>query len=195
MARRNEHSLDEIRGMILNAAESIIINEGYSALTVRKVTQKIGYTVASIYMVFTSMAELVLQIKISTLADLSKKLQLVPNANPEQHINELANTYLHFAVKNYNRWSMIYMLNGQSNEEYQQITNQLYSSIETDLALLVRNCSPQLIKQAARTLWNSIHGICSLSLTDLEKVDIHDVEKDIKLLVDNFVAGWKYKSP
>ncbi|MCX7099960.1 MAG: TetR family transcriptional regulator [Methylobacter sp.] len=49
MARRNEHSLDEIREMILDAAESIIINEGYSALTVRKITKKIGYTVASIY--------------------------------------------------------------------------------------------------------------------------------------------------
>ena len=48
MARRSEHSLEQIKEMVLNAAETIIIEDGAQALTVRKVALEIGYTVGNI---------------------------------------------------------------------------------------------------------------------------------------------------
>ncbi len=191
MARRNEHSMDEIKEMILDAAETIIINEGYPALTVRKIALDIGYTVASIYMVFTNMADLILHIKSNTVDDLNKQLQQTPNCASEQFITELGKTYLHFAVKNFNRWSMIYVADTQNHQTYQQKLTHLYSPLATQLGILAPDCSAQQSQQAARTLWCGIHGICSLHLNEnLDAADIEHAEQSIVLLVENFIDGW-----
>lgn len=191
MARRNKHSLEEIREMVLDAAETIIINEGYSALTVRKVAMEIGYTVASIYMVFTNMADLVMHIKANTMDELTKQLQQVSGGAPERQIVELAKTYLQFAVKNHNRWNMIFVQDTQLPEWYRQKINLIFGLLETQFALLAPNCSTQQSKQAARVLWSGVHGICTLSLTDkLDIAGFDDIENAIKLLVENFIKGW-----
>lgn len=191
MARRNEHSLDEIKEMVLDAAETIIIHEGYSALTVRKIAKEIGYTVASIYMVFANMAELTLYIKFNTIDDLNRELQQVSNCAPEQYITELTRSYLHFAVKNFNRWSMIFVQDDNNPEVYQEKINLIFSPLEAQFALLAPYSPEQHSKQAARTLWSGVHGICVLSLTGrLDAVAINDVENAIVLLVESFIGGW-----
>jgi AcrR family transcriptional regulator len=191
MARRNKHSLEEIREMVLDAAETIIINEGYSALTVRKVAMEIGYTVASIYMVFTNMADLVMHIKANTMDELTKQLQQVSGGAPERQIVELAKAYLQFAVKNHNRWNMIFVQDTELPEWYRQKINLIFGLLEAQFALLAPSCSTQQSKQAARALWSGVHGICTLSLTDkLDIAGFDDIENAIKLLVENFIKGW-----
>ena len=191
MARRSEHSLDEIKEMVLDAAETIVINEGYSALTVRKIAMEVGYTVGSIYMVFANMADLVTHIKANTMDDLSAQLQQLPNCAPERYIAELAKAYLKFAEQNFNRWSLIFMRNGDVPEWYQQKVDQVFSRIEAQFARLAPSCSAQQSKQAARVLWSGVHGICTLSLTGKQDtVDINDIENAIVLLVESFIGGW-----
>lgn len=191
MARRNKHSLEEIKEMILDAAETIIINEGYSALTVRKIAMEIGYTVASIYMVFTNMADLALHIKANTIDELTGQLQQIPVTDPERQVAELAKAYLKFAAKNLNRWNMIFAQDTEYPEWYRQKINLLFSLSEAQFALLAPDCSTQQSKLAARVLWSGVHGICTLSLTrELDAKSIEDVEDAVVLLVENFINGW-----
>ena len=51
MARRSDHSRDEIREMALNAAKTIVEREGAAALSTRKIANEIGYTAGSLYLV------------------------------------------------------------------------------------------------------------------------------------------------
>ncbi len=191
MARRNKHSLEEIREMVLDAAETIIINEGYSALTVRKIATDIGYTVGSIYMVFANMADLVTHIKANTVDELIGQLQQVPDCIPERYIAELSKAYLKFADRNFNRWSMIFAQDAEIPEWYQQKINLIFSQIETQFAQLEPDCTTQQHKLAAQALWSGVHGICTLSLTgNLDAADINDVEDAIVLLVESFIGGW-----
>lgn len=196
MARRNQHSPEEIRKMVLDAAETIIINEGYSALTVRRVAMDIGYTVGSVYMVFDNVADLVMHIKANTVDNLNERLQQVPDCVPEQYIAELAKAYLQFASRNFNRWSMIFVQDAEIPEWYQDKIDQVFSQIKTQLAKLAPNCSAQQHKQAARALWNGVHGICTLSLTGKQNAeDIDEVENTITLLVESFIGGWVASLP
>jgi AcrR family transcriptional regulator len=191
MARRNKHSLDEIREMVLDAAETIIINEGYSALTARRIAMEIGYTVGSIYMVFANMADLVVHINAGTLDDLTEQMQQTPNCTPEQNIADLAKTYVEFASRNFNRWSMIFVKNAGIPEWYQEKIKQMFSLAEAQFAQLAPSCSAQQGKQAARVLWSGVHGICILSLTrELDAVAIKDIEDAVALLVKSFIGGW-----
>lgn len=191
MARRNQHSQDEIREMVLDAAETIVVNEGYPSLTVRRIAIEIGYTVASIYMVFANMSDLVLHIKANTVDDLNEQLQQLPDCPPEQHIAELAKAYLKFADLNFNRWRMIFAQDTKSPEWYLEKISRLFSRVEAQFAQLAPNRSARQNKQAARALWSGIHGICTLSLTgEQDAEEISDVENTIILLVESFIAGW-----
>ncbi|MDO9048337.1 MAG: TetR family transcriptional regulator [Methylobacter sp.] len=191
MARRNKHSLDEIREMVLDAAKIIITNEGYSALTVRRIAMEIGYTVGSIYMVFANMADLVMHINASTVDDLTEQLRQVPDCVPEQYIAELAKAYLKFAGRNFNRWSMIFVRDTEIPEWYQEKIRQLFSPVEAQFAQLAPSCSAQQGKQAAQALWSGVHGICILSLTrEPDAAGIKDVEDAVVLLVKSFIGGW-----
>jgi AcrR family transcriptional regulator len=193
MAKRNQHSLEEIRVMVLNATKTIITNEGYSALTARKIAMNIGYTVGSIYMVFANMADLVMHIKANTMDELFEQLQQVPDCPPEQHIANLSKAYLQFASRNFNRWSMIYAQDqdGETPEWYRQKINLIFSLIDTRFAQLAPDCTTQQHKLAAQALWGGIHGICTVSLTgDLDAADINNIEDAILLLVESFIAGW-----
>lgn len=189
MTRRNQHSQDEIKKMILNAAETIIINEGYSALTVRKIAMNIGYTVASIYMVFANMADLIQHLKTKTLDDLNAQLQQVSDGPPKQQLRELANNYLQFASQHFNRWALLFNQENRPAEGYQDI----YSLFETQFTLLLPGCSAQQKQLAARTLWAGIHGICVLSLShEQDETRVNNAEDSIMLLVESFIKGWMH---
>jgi len=191
MARRSEHSLEEIRVMVLNAAEAIVINEGYPALKMRRIAKEIGYTVGSIYMVFTNMADLITHIKARTLDDMAAQLQQVQYGAPEQCIAELARVYLSYASQNFNRWSMVFVQDAEIPEWYQEKVDHVFSRVEAQIAKLAPQCSAQQSKQAARALWSGIHGICILSLTGkLDVAGIKEVENTVALLVENFIGGW-----
>ena len=191
MAKRNQHSLEEIREMVLDATKTIISNEGYSALTVRKIAMNIGYTVGSIYMVFANMADLIMHIKANTMDELFEQLQQVPDCPPEQHIANLSKAYLQFASRNFNRWSMIYAQDGETPEWYQHKISLIFSLIETRFSQLAPDCTSQQHKLAAQALGSSIHGICTVSLTgDMDAEDINEIENAISLLIESFIAGW-----
>jgi AcrR family transcriptional regulator len=177
--------------MVLAAAETIIVDEGSSALTARRIAMNIGYTVGSIYMVFDSMADLVMHINAGTVDALTGQMQQVPDGTPEQHITELAKTYVAFADQNFNRWSMIFVRDNKLPEWYQQKIKQIFSLVEAQFARLAPNGSTQQNRLAANALWSGIHGICSLSLShDPDATNIKEVEDTVVLLAKNFIDGW-----
>ncbi len=197
MARRSEHSQDEIKEMVLQAAETIVVEQGFYKLKVRSVAMEIGYTVGSIYMVFDNMADLIMHVKGRTLDDIAEQLNAVDNSStPEQAIVLLATTYLSFARDNFNRWRMIFehqLAEGETVPDwYQQKVNQIFSLVELQFKLLAAKHTDEQSKQAARALWSGVHGICTLSLTGkLDLLGVDNIENTVVLLVDNFINGWK----
>jgi AcrR family transcriptional regulator len=195
MARRSEHSLEEIKEMVLDAAEKIVVEEGFTALKVRRVALEIGYTVGSIYMVFTNMGDLILHVKARTMDELGDQLdERLPDCSPQEHILKLAISYLDFASQNYNLWSMIFehrLPDDEIPDWYQAKVDQAFSKVEALLGPLAPETDQSEVKSAARALWSGVHGICILSLTDtLDVVGVKNVEKRIVLLVENFIRGW-----
>jgi len=197
MARRSEHSQEEIKQMVLTAAENIVVEGGFDKLKVRSIAMEIGYTVGSIYMVFDNMADLIMHVKGRTLDDIAEQLNAVDvSNNKEQAITLLANAYLNFARQNFNRWRMIFEHQLEADEQvpdwYQQKVNAIFSLVEQQFKQLSNNHTEEQSKQAARALWSGVHGICTLSLTGkLDLLGVDNIENTVALLVDNFIVGWK----
>lgn len=195
MARRSEHSLEEIRTMVLNAAEAIVIEGGYSALTMRKVAVEIGYTVGTIYMVFENMSDLILHINGRTLDNIAEVIERAEIKEGECSLEVLSKLYLEYANRNYNRWSLIFEHRLPPGSEvpawYRNNIERVFNRFETEFALLGPEKGFQKNRQAARALWAAIHGITMLSLSGkLDIIGVDDAEKSLLLLVRSFISGW-----
>jgi AcrR family transcriptional regulator len=197
MARRSEHTLEKIRQMVMDAAELIVAEEGFSALKVRRIAMEIGYTVGSVYMVFENMTDLIVHIKAKTLDDLSAHLeQATAKSSAELSIVDLAKAYLLFANTHFNRWSMVFEYRLPQDivvpEWYQQKVDANFVRIERLLSQLIPDDAPQ--QAAAKALWSGVHGICILSLTEaLQAKDLAEVEANVVLLVESFIRGWQQR--
>ena len=74
MARRSDHSRDELRKMTLNAAGRIIAERGLDGLSIRGIAQEIGYTSGTLYQLFRNLDDLIIATHILTLQDLHSEL-------------------------------------------------------------------------------------------------------------------------
>lgn len=195
MARRSEHTQEQIKEMVLKAAENIVIEFGFKALTARKIALEIGYTVGSIYMVFANMDDLITHIKGRTLDELAEQLQHSDQYNSvEEHIQALAGIYLRFAQQHLNRWRMIFDAQGGEPvpDWYQQKVEQLLVIVEQLFQQLRPHHSAELSHLAARALWSGVHGVCMLSLNgNLGRLGVKNADSAVRMLVENFIRGWE----
>lgn len=180
--------------MVLNAAENIVIEEGFKALTVRKVALDIGYTVGSIYMVFANMDDLIMHVKGKTLDELAEQLGNLPRVDDsEQQLQDLAQVYLQFAHQHFNRWCMIFeaIKDAPVPDWYQQKTRDMFLIVEQPFHRLKPGQAPEQAHLAAQALWSGVHGACVLSLNgSLGRVGAENAETTVKILVQSFIRGW-----
>ena len=184
--------------MVLTAAETIVAEEGFSQLKVRKIAMEIGYTVGSVYMVFKNMADLIMHIKGRSLDAITEQLmlQIKEEHAAEDIIRNLATSYYQFASQHYNRWSIIFEHHPAKDESipdwYQEKVDSIFSLIENQFKRLATQHTDEQNYLATRALWSGVHGVCTLSLTG--KAGLlggSQGEGTVTLLVNNFIQGWK----
>ena len=109
MARRSDHSREEIHDMALEAADRIILEQGYGGLTGRKVASEIGYTVGTQYLVFENLNDLITHINARTLDRLYPLMTNDESQNlaPEDRLIRLGQIYIHFTYGDPHRWALI----------------------------------------------------------------------------------------
>lgn len=197
MGRRNEHTREELREISLQAAERLVAAHGLAGLSTRKVVACIGYTVGSLYMVFRSLDDLIVQMNERTLDALYGKLAtaVADRPSPTAAIRALAQTYLNFALVETNRWLALYehrLPEGETvTDSFNEKVSRMFELVQHHLALLCPQRSAADIALAARALWSGIHGICVLSLgRKLESVGGCSMQEVAGSLLDNYLAGF-----
>ena len=167
MARRNDHSREELKQMALAAAISIVETQGHDKLTARYLARQIGYTPGTLYNLFGSMDDLYMQINGLTLDCLHDILILESKSQTKDGIKKMAETYIDFAVKNTNLWLMLFNIPTTISppEWYAEKIERLFQPLETIIQTIEPTSSEPEVKQSARTLWAGIHGICTLEIT------------------------------
>ena len=191
MARRGNHTLEEIKNMVVTAAEELVLEGGLPQLRVRNIAMKIGYTVGSIYMVFDNMNDLILHIKGRSLDSIIEQMEQVKADGVNQRLAKLAITYINYAKQNQNRWSMIFEHHLPESDDvpawYQQKVDRLYSSFDDEFAYLAPELSTQERRLNALAFLSGLHGLCVFRLTtQLMECNDHDFEESVALLVRKF---------
>ncbi len=196
MARRSDHSRQEIREMALAAAAAIIREEGYAGLSARKVASAIGYTVGTLYLVFRNLDDLVSQVNGHTLDALHARLMQARKRcrTGTACARALGKTYLKFATEHPNLWSTVFEHNLPPGEPvpaaYLERVAGIFELVEGVLHDVAPDRSQAEIAKAARALWSGVHGVCILGLTDrLGLAESGSLEELVESLITNYLNG------
>lgn len=176
--------------MILQAAEMLVAEEGMEALTVRKVALNIGYTVGSIYMVFTNMNDLIMQVKGRILEQLTEQLNAVDVDDAQSQLRQQVATYFAFASQHYNGWQSVFV----SVEDkpmpawYVEKIDAMLLPLQSSCKRLFPRQSDDQLRLSVRTLLGSVHGLCLLWLNgSFVSQDNETVRRSLDLMVDHFI--------
>jgi AcrR family transcriptional regulator len=197
MARRSDHSREELREMAITAAEHIVMEKGYEGLSARKLAAAIGYTVGTLYLVFENLDDLILHVNARTLdrlhARMSESQAYCVDAN--DCLLQLGNVYIHFADEDPHRWAMVFDHRCSEGQVvpawYQEKIARMFALVEEGLKSLAEQHTHDEITQASRALWGGVHGICILALAgNLGVAGIDSVQVLTKTLITNYLKGF-----
>lgn len=195
MARRSDHSREELYELVLAAATEIVETDGFRALTARNVADAIGYSAGTLYNLFANLDDLILHINGRTLDRVYDRLSREKlTGMATQDISNLLNVYLRFIEAHPNLWAQIFEHNWAEDDVlpqwYLRKIDKGLSILENALTPIFSKNSEAEIKNAARVLWAGLHGIVSLSTSGkLEFVSNESVADMAKSLASNYVAG------
>lgn len=197
MARRSDHSRDELRELAIDAAEQLLDQQGIAALSARKVANAIGYSVGALYLVFKNLDDLCWHINARTMHQLLQALEDEGDkVDPRGILKGYARAYLFFAEQNPHRWSL--MFEHQAPQEMvspawlEESITALFSGVEVQLRALHPSVGDDEVRLAARTLWSGVHGITVLNLRD--KLFMAGPDSALQMadnLIDRYLDGWQ----
>ncbi|NKB58512.1 MAG: TetR family transcriptional regulator [Alphaproteobacteria bacterium] len=195
MARRADHSREELYENALQAARQIVEADGYRALTARNVADAIGYSPGTLYNVFENLDDLIVHLNGRTLDTLHDRLAPQQQAEtPEAALGKLLDGYLGFLEAHPNLWNVLFeysLPRGQQPPDwYTRKVNKVLGLLEAALSPLFPDGDSDATGHAARILWAGLHGICSLSDSGkLQVVTTQSVRAMAEGLVANYVTG------
>lgn len=195
MGRRSTHTPDQLRELILDAAQAIIETNGLAGLSAREIARRIAYSPGTIYNMFENLDDVVLHVEARVLDALDQRIEAAMSVDaPEDKVVRLAETYLAFTSERPKLWNLLfehYMPGGADTPPwYQQKLEMLMSRVETAMAPLFAPEDHIARQRSARVLWAGVHGITSLSTANkLANVTTEAAAILVRDLIRNYLAG------
>lgn len=191
MARRSDHTPEELVALILETARRIVRGDGIDALTARKIASAAGYTAGTIYQYFGNMDDLVLRMNGETLRLLFEECSKVPQAGtPRDRLLELARAFVQFGEENKNEWEAVisyrYVSEQQWSPDYDAQVNQLLDLMMDATRPLYSKGDQRRQTQDVLMLWASMYGIFSLHADDRLGAPVDEMTRR---LIDTFVGA------
>ena len=195
MARRADHTRDELSELIIDASTRIISEEGLSSLTVRKIASQVGYSPGSVYNVFSNLDDLIAHVNTRTMRALISKLSKVRTTGDVlTDVKAILHVYLDFQDENSSLWSANTEHSiRQDFEQPECYKEALHTAIEIVAAPIFPALDADSTHDkffSVRVLWAALAGISAVPKTS-KYLENHggNVRSMAENLVDNYIHG------
>jgi AcrR family transcriptional regulator len=196
MGRRSTHTPQQLRELILDAAQEIIEVNGLAGLSAREIARRIGYSPGTIYNMFDNLDDVVLNVEARVLDALDKSLSdsQQEGGQADDRVVRIAHAYLAFTKQKPRLWNLLFEHHMPPGTElpswYKQKLEGLMGHVEQALAPHFQPGTEADLQRASRVLWAGVHGITSLSTADkLSVVTSETAGRLIDDLVGTYLAG------
>lgn len=196
MARRNDHTREELINLTLEQVKQFLTHHSYHELSLRKIAGMIGYVPSTLVNVFGSYNLLLLHAVAQTIDELSEQAKeaVVSCSDPREALLKLAYCYHSFALAHPYRWQLIFEhnMNGDVLPEWQAARiDHMTGMLEGLLTALAPERDPVEVLTASRVLWSGVHGITLLSVDDkFFATKPIDGKELIRNLLNQYLLNW-----
>lgn len=167
MARRSDHTREELRELAIAAATAAAEREGLRAITARGIARDIGYTVGTLYNLFENLDDLLRQMNAATMDALYARATAQPlDGDPETALRELARRYLAFVREHSRLWSAVIEFEPHDRappDWYRDKAQRLIGLGEAAIAGLFGPGEAAARRRSANVLWSALYGITALA--------------------------------
>ena len=197
---RRERERAEFREEVLAAARKIVLEEGFDALSMRKIADAIEYAPGTIYLYFESRDAIAFELCRAGFEEfLAALMPAVSVPDPVERLREIGRRYLKFGLENPGTYRLIFMDDPKyASEAFQEHVDDadspgmralgLLVSIFTELREQGRLASDADPMALAEMMWASIHGVTSLKIT-YHTVPVTGSEELSELMTGTLLAG------
>lgn len=185
-----------MRTSILEAAREVVLEEGWEALSVRKIAEAIDYSVPVIYDHFINKEALLLEFVKQGFELLNNELTKAKNStdDPELQIKAIGYAYWEFSRNHKEYYRLMFGLGIPSCEAVKEIAelNQFVQVVMEPISVLIKNNQQKEMEPGVKfkSFWSALHGLISINIMDITG------EKNLNMKVledffENFLSGIK----
>lgn len=190
MARRKDHTREELHDMALSVAQKIAERHGMAGLTARRVAKRMGYSTGTLYNVFDSFTDLIVHMNGRTLDTLYDfVLAERPHDGTEAVLRTFAHRYIRFTAERANLWSVVFASELPRGDKlpawYHGKMQRLLGLVDEAIDPLFAADEQRDKDLAVRVLWSSLHGICSLV-----SARVMVTEESAKIMADDLIRHY-----
>ena len=195
MARRNDHTREELLEMALNKTEVLLAKKPMSSISARQIAKEMGYTVGTLYTLYENVNDLFMHIYARTLDQLYKACtnKIKGFQDPVEKIRACGHVYLTLAYKQPHVWEMMFssQLSMQTKHTWvEEKVQRLFDLLNQLLAEIESGKSENEIERAGQVLWSGVHGITVLGVQHRLSENQKDHKRLIDDLIDSYLSGW-----
>lgn len=190
MARRSDHSRDQLAQMVIEAARAITLKDGWRAVTMRGIAGRIGYAAGSIYNAVGDIDAVLLRVNADTLERLAAKLDAASRGDGEARVLALADAYMTFVAAHAPLWSALMERPppAQAPDWYAGPRARLLDIVAAAVSPFYPD--PKSCRRAVLALWAALQGVAALSaggnLAFAGKFEPRDIARSI---VKRYLSG------
>ena len=201
---RDIKEVEGIQGRILEAALGIIVQEGFPALTMRRLASRIGMTAPNIYNYYKSKDELYITLVIQGFEMLQRELMSVYDAyeEPLERGAALARAYIAFGLKHSSYYDIMFTYPTPKYHDYVGTPLEKLSEIEyrisMDIVMMALKAVTAFMDEAHAiddqevqmrfiAAWSMLHGMISLYNSKIVSYTTQDPEAMYEKLIAEFL--------
>lgn len=186
-----------LREDILEVSRTLLVEDGFGKMSMRKIAKQAGVSATSIYLHFKNKDELLLALIESSIAKLAVTLEenLSDSDDSIAKLEKMAQAFVEFALNNPQEYEIIYMVRP---EEMPKFPKEKFLQIRKIYELLAEIISegsdrgPLRVDDplmSAYTLWAQLHGVASVIISKRLDTRIPTGEF-VSQAVDHIIQGF-----
>lgn len=202
ISERKERQRKEVREGILKAAWSLVAEEGWQSLSIRKIADAIEYSVPVVYDHFENKEAILSVFNREGFRLLGDKLQQAKDkhAGPDDQLEAIVYAYWDFAFENKEYYQLMFSLGMPGCETLAQVPElkSFISVIQSTIEEIIAsgNNKEVNIMLKVHSFWSMLHGLVSINLlagtSGHGKITKEEMNKMIlRDFICNFIKGIK----
>lgn len=189
-----------LRNQILEVSRSMLIEQGFSNLSMRKIAREVDVSATSIYLHFKNKDHLLLTLMEESVEELNDVILKVAQSDldPIEKISLIARSYVRFGLSQPQIYEVIFMLRPEEMPRYpkekfrkarmgyESLENVIREGIQANLIVEKKPLT------AAYAIWAQLHGVISVILSrrlDTRISQDEFIEYTIEHIVDGCLAS------